>query len=130
MVKLITLLDSILGAECHAHGLLEDFRLHPFPFRINTFDCPDLDSYYINRYTIVVDFTESSAPNMLEVRIGLTNDTEKIIAHTKPVTLLPGVNLVATTSMHIRQTFSSPLFSGLGLFEVSFYFIGASDCPF
>ena len=66
---------------------------------------------------------------MLEVRIGLTNDTEKTIAHTKPVTLLPGVNLVATTSRHIRQTFSSPLFSGLGLFEVSFYFIGASDCP-
>jgi len=72
------------------------------------------------RTLIVVDFAALQSPiSLMEVRIGRTPDTAKTLAHTKPVTLLPGFNLVGYTSTHIRQTFSSTSLSAIGLFEVS-----------
>jgi hypothetical protein len=57
--------------------------------------------------------------NSVQVLVGLTNDTEKVIKNTTPTTLLPGVNLVGIADVfRIRQTYVQPGVSAFGVFDV------------
>ncbi len=48
----------------------------------------------------------------------MTNNTEDVLAMTRPTILIPGVNLVGLVSMEIHQTFKNPGVATLGIFEV------------
>ncbi len=58
--------------------------------------------------------------NSVQVMLGLTRDTNKVVKNTIPTTLIPGVNLVGIADVfRIRQTYVKPEVSGFGLFDVS-----------
>jgi len=60
--------------------------------------------------------------NSVQVLVGLTHDTEKVVKNTAPTTLLPGVNLVGIADVfRIRQTYVRPKVSAFGLFEVCYF---------
>lgn len=65
----------------------------------------------------IIDMRRSS----ITVRVGLDNDTDKVIHRTVPFTILPGMNLVSTMTLELRQLYKKPAVSALGLFDVSFF---------
>jgi hypothetical protein len=76
---------------------------------------------------IVVNFTMLRVPpdtginiprNSVQVYVGLTNNTDDVIATTAPSTLPPGVNLIGIVNLMVRQRLRSPRFSTLGIFDV------------
>ena len=80
---------------------------------------------------VVVDFEKlkisansmiNRGVNSVQVLVGLTHDTEKVVKNTAPTTLLPGVNLVGIAYVfRIRQTYVRPKVSAFGLFEVCYF---------
>jgi hypothetical protein len=78
---------------------------------------------------VVVDFTvlnisadsmANRGTNSVQVMLGLTRDTNKVVRNTIPTTLIPGVNLVGIADVfRIRQTYVKPEVSAFGLFQVS-----------
>ncbi len=51
--------------------------------------------------------------------LGLTNETTDVLDSTPPTTLIPGMNVVGTAYLYVRETFVQPKFSAFGLFDVS-----------
>ena len=64
----------------------------------------------------IIDMRGSS----ITVRVGLDNDSDKVLHRTVPFTILPGMNLVSTMTLELRQLYKKPAFSAFGLFDVSF----------
>ena len=76
---------------------------------------------------ISVDYTKIGLPrddiisttnNSVEIYIGLTNNINTTVYRTLPTTIPPGVNLMGTLSLEIRQLYKNIGFSALGLFSV------------
>jgi len=61
----------------------------------------------------IIDMRRSS----IEIRIGMINDTEQVLHRTVPVSIPPGVNLLANLNFEIRQLFKKPSLSAFGLFD-------------
>ncbi len=53
----------------------------------------------------------------MQIRVGLVNDTDKVMLRTSPTTLIPGVNLVGIVNVVIRQVITRSPLSIIG-FEV------------
>ena len=51
--------------------------------------------------------------------LGLTNKTIDVLDRTPPTTLIPGMNVIGTAYLYVRETFIQPKFSAFGLFDVS-----------
>ena len=61
-----------------------------------------------------------SYKNNVQIRIGLTNDTQTVIEKTEATTIPPGVNWVGDITWDLRQLLKSPRLSALAsLFDVS-----------
>jgi hypothetical protein len=56
---------------------------------------------------------------LVQVMLGLTQETSNVLASTSPVPLIPGMNVVGLSGLYIRQIFSQPAFSAFGLFDVN-----------
>ena len=75
-------------------------------------------------YTNLIDLTKDdingTANNSVEVYIGLTNRTDTAVYRTLPTTIPPGVNLMGTLSLELRQLYKNVKLSafGLGVFAV------------
>jgi len=76
---------------------------------------------------ISIDYTKIGLPrksfvrttaNSVEVYIGLTNDTDMTVYRTIPTTIPPGVNLMGTLSLEIRQLYTNVGASALGILTV------------
>ena len=65
----------------------------------------------------IIDMRRSS----ITVRVGLINNTDTVIHRTVPFTILPGMNLVSTLTIELRQLYNNPILSAFGLFAVSFF---------
>ena len=85
---------------------------------------------------ISIDYTKIGLPkddiisttaNSVEVYIGLTNDTLTAVYRTLPTTIPPGVNLMGTLSLELRQLYKNVGLSGLGMFAVSQFFAHTSE---
>ena len=50
--------------------------------------------------------------------LGLTNKTIDVLDRTPPTTLIPGMNVVGSAYLYVRETFIQPKFSAFGLFDV------------
>lgn len=65
----------------------------------------------------IIDMRRSS----ITIRVGLDNNTDKVIHRTVPFTILPGMNLVSAMTLELRQLYKKPgALSSFGLFDVSF----------
>lgn len=60
----------------------------------------------------------STTNNSVEVYIGLTNDTFTTVYRTLPTSVPPGINLMGTVSLELRQLYKKVGLSALGLFSV------------
>lgn len=76
---------------------------------------------------ISIDYTKIGLPkddlvstttNSVEVYVGLTNNTFTAVYRTLPTTIPPGVNLMGTLSLELRQLYKNVGISALGLFAV------------
>ena len=76
---------------------------------------------------ISIDYTKIGLPrddlvsttsNSVEVYIGLTNNTLTAVYRTLPTTIPPGVNLMGTLSLELRQLYKNIGVSALGLLSV------------
>jgi len=63
----------------------------------------------------IIDMKSSS----VEIQIGMINDTDQVIRRTVPLSIPPGVNLLSSLTLDIRQLFKRPSLSAFGLFDVS-----------
>lgn len=87
----------------------------------NGWTLPDLD--------INVDFDplvtglsgmlQYSARTQLPLVIGLSNELLDDLAHTVPVTIIPGVNMAAPYIVDVRQVYGNRALAAFGIFEVS-----------
>ncbi len=50
----------------------------------------------------------------------MTNNTDDVLAMTRPTILIPGVNMVGLVTMEIHQTYTNPGVATLGIFLVGF----------
>jgi hypothetical protein len=57
----------------------------------------------------------------LKVYSAFTNNTKDVLATTRPVLLLPGMNLMVGVDLVIRKRFRNPELSAFGLFDVSLW---------
>ncbi len=85
------------------------------------------NGYRLADLLVTVDFEPLLVPpnsltditsNSVQVLASMTNNTEDVLAMTRPTILIPGVNLVGLVSMEIHQTFKNPGVATLGIFEV------------
>lgn len=60
----------------------------------------------------------STTTNSVEVYVGLANDSFTVVNRTLPTTIPPGVNLMGTLSLELRQLYKNVGISALGLFTV------------
>jgi len=76
---------------------------------------------------ISIDYTKIGLPrddlvstttNSVEVYIGLTNNSLTAVYRTLPTTIPPGVNLMGTLSLELRQLYKNVEVSALGIFSV------------
>ena len=70
-----------------------------------------------SKLSIPSDSVNDAPRDSVQIRVGLTNDTSKVILRTSPTTLIPGVNLVGIVNFVVRQVTTSSVLSFIG-FEV------------
>lgn len=63
-----------------------------------------------------------SARIQLPLVIGLANDIRDDMAHTVPITMVPGINIAAPYIVDVRQVYTNGALAALGIFEVSLSF--------
>ena len=63
-----------------------------------------------------------SARTQFPLVVGLSNEIQDDVAHTVPVTFIPGVNMAASYIWGIRQIYTNGILAALGMFEVSMWF--------
>ena len=105
----------------HSYSQLQDSRIdshlgaHSLPYQDGQ---PDLLVVALGvSPNSIIDMRRSS----ITVRVGLDNNTDKVIHRTVPFTILPGMNLVRTMTLELRQLYKKPPLSAFGLFDVSVF---------
>ena len=74
-----------------------------------------------NALEILSNSTTDIALNSMQVMVRMTNNTDDVLAMTRPTILIPGVNMVGLVSMEIHQTYTNPGVATLGIFLVCFH---------
>lgn len=98
-----------------ANGL---FLLEKPEMSYNTYQPDLLVTVDFDALSIPSDSLLSIASNSIQVRVTMTNDTDDVLAMTRPTILIPGINMVGLVSMEVHQTFKYPEVATLGIFEV------------
>ena len=105
---------------------------HNLTLDVVSFYCPLSETLYpvhpnilvfVNFTTlnIKLNSTINRSRNSLQVMLGLTNEATDILHITPPTILIPGMNVVGTAYIYVRETFVQPKFSAFGLFKVSIF---------
>ena len=68
---------------------------------------------------ITANLADTTRWNSVQVFLGRTYDPVEIIRRTPSTSLIPGVNLIGFGQRQLRQQFTDPTMSALGLFDVS-----------
>jgi len=104
--------EFLFGLKLTASYVITEHKDH-FPLCcVYTLRIPDL--------LVTINFSKLSNDtprNSVQIRVGLTNDTSKVILRTSPTTLIPGVNLVGIVNVVVRQVTIRSVLSFIG-FEV------------
>ncbi|KAF9525733.1 hypothetical protein CPB83DRAFT_517246 [Crepidotus variabilis] len=92
-------------------------KLLPLPYQYSQ---PDLlVSVNFTLLNISSDSLEDIPLNSVQIMLGLTANAKDIVRTTVPTTLIPGVNLIGIANLAVRQKFSTPGLSALGVLDVS-----------
>jgi len=87
-----------------------------------------MSSFALPDLLVTIDFTplQIASESLTDTRlrtvsifVGLTNNTDDVVADTMPVPLVPGLHLYGRVTREIRAQFGKPSLASFGLFTVS-----------